>query len=378
MIYFDNAATTLHKPREVGDYILKALQEGGNASRGATSESLYMDRLIYDTRKALQKLFQASHPRQVVFTKNSTEALNMVIKGTFAPRDHIITTDMEHNSVLRPLYELEKRGASISFLPLTERGTLQIDKLEGLLRPNSRALVVNHISNVTGVINDLAYLGEFCRKHNLLFIVDASQSAGAFPIRMEEWGIDGLCFTGHKSLYGPQGIGGLCVSERMHVRPLCTGGSGVESFSKEHPQKMPTALEAGTLNGHGIAGLRGALAYLEREGLDNLTERAQHLANRFYEGLSPCKGITFYGDFTTSHRAPIVSFTIDGHDSAEVSTYLSEAYGISTRPGAHCAPRVHETFHTEQTGMVRFSFSHTNREEEVHIAIRALKEFLGG
>lgn len=373
-IYFDNAATTMKKPDCVIQAVVQAMTSMGNSGRGSHEASLDASRVIYETRELLASYFHAEDPRQVAFTLNSTESLNTAILGLLGAGDHVITTVMEHNSVLRPLYRLEKEGASLSFLPCDERGRLCYEKLDACLRKETRAVVCTHASNLTGNSVDLQRIGDFCRAHHLLFIVDASQSAGVLPIDMQKMGIDVLCFTGHKGLYGPQGTGGLCVRKGLTVRPLKSGGIGIQTYRKEHPLEMPTALEAGTLNGHGIAGLHAALLYLNQIGTEEIHRREKALMDRFYRGVKDVDGVTVYGDFDDENRTAVVALNIRDYDSSEVSDNLAETYGICTRPGAHCAPLMHQSMGTVDQGMVRFSFSLFNTEEEIDIGIRAVKE----
>lgn len=373
-IYLDNAATTMKKPDCVIDAVVSAMRHMGNSGRGAHEASLDASRVIFETRERLASMFHLGNPKQAAFTCNSTEALNTAIFGLFGPGDHIISTVMEHNSVLRPLYRLEKQGAAVTFLPCDERGRLRTDLLSSALRPETKGVVCTHASNLTGNANDLELIGKFCREHGLLFVVDASQTAGVLPIDMEKMNIDVLCFTGHKGLYGPQGTGGICVREGISVAPLKSGGSGVQTYLKEHPHEMPTALEAGTLNGHGIAGLHAALGFLMETGIDTVHEKEIRLMRRFYDGIKNIPGVKVYGDFSTDYRAAVVAINIRDYDSSEVSDELSFTYGISTRPGAHCAPLMHESMGTVEQGMVRFSMSWFNTEEEIDRAIEAVRE----
>ena len=285
----------------------------------------------------------------------------------------MISTDWEHNSVLRPLYRLRERGMGLDFLPADSCGQLDYGALEGLLRPNTRAVVCTHASNLTGDMTDLERMGSFAREHNLLFILDASQTAGTFPIDMDAQGIDVVCFTGHKSLLGPQGTGGLCVREGVEVRPLLVGGTGVQSFLETQPEEWPTRLEAGTLNSHGLAGLGAALEYLERTGREAVRAHECGLARRFYEAVREIPGVTVYGDFTREERAPIVTLNIGDLDSSEVSDELAERFQIATRPGAHCAPRFHRALGTAERGAVRFSWGWANTEEETCAAAAAVR-----
>ena len=374
MIYMGNAATTMQKPKEVVQAVAAAMESMGNAGRGAHGASLSASRTVYDTRELLCRFFNGTSPRQIVFTANSTESLNIAIKGVLNPGDHVVTTVMEHNSVLRPLYEMKKKGVELTFVKTDERGVMDLADLEAAIRPDTKAIVCTNGSNLTGNYVDVEAVGAVAAKYNVLFIVDASQTAGVFPIDVQKMHIDILCFTGHKSLLGPQGTGGMYVREGLEIRPLLSGGSGVQTYSKTHPKEMPTALEAGTLNGHGIAGLHAAVEYLMAEGIDKIRTREQELMWRFYEGVKDIPNVKVYGDFTTKNRCPIVTLNIGAYDSSEVGDALLMDYDISIRPGAHCAPLMHEALGTVGQGAVRFSFSHYNTEEEVDTAIRAIQE----
>ena len=373
MIYLDNAATTMKKPQCVIDAVVAAMSHMGNAGRGATSAALDASRVIYDTREKLSDLFNLQNPSRVAFTCNSTESLNTAIKGILSSGDHAITTALEHNSVLRPLYDLQAKGMELSIVDCDENGNIDYNDFEKLIKENTKAIVCTHASNLVGNVLDVKKIGAIAKKHNLIFIVDASQSAGVFNIDMQDMNIDILCFTGHKGLLGPQGTGGICVREGIDVRPLKVGGSGVNTFSKEQPVEMPTHLEAGTLNGHAIAGLNAALDYLKEEGIDNIQKREEELMFRFYNGIKDIKDIKIFGNFENK-RAAIVTFNVGDIDSAAFSDELSFAYDISTRAGAHCAPLMHKAMNTVEQGAVRFSFSHYNTEEEIDTAIKAVKE----
>lgn len=374
MIYFDNAATTIQKPKQVVEAVTQALCSMGNAGRGAHNASMGASRMLFDTRKKLAELFGGNNPAQVVFTSNSTEGLNMALKGLLNPWDHVITTQLEHNSVLRPLYELEDKGVELTILNSDAKGRICYEDFEKEIKKNTKMIVCTHGSNLTGNITDIRRVGEIARSHGLLFVVDASQTAGVFPIQVEEMKIDVLCFTGHKGLLGPQGTGGMYVREGVIIRPLKTGGSGVQTYSRTHPSQMPTALEAGTLNAHGLAGLDAALDYLKDTGINVIRKKEQELMWYFYQKVLEIPGITVYGDFDSQERCPIVSLNVKDYDSSEVSDFLFTEYGISTRPGAHCAPLLHQAMGTEKQGAVRFSFSHYNTIEEIDIAVQALKE----
>ena len=374
MIYFDNAATTMRKPDCVVQAVTEALCAMGNSGRGVHEGALSASRIIYDTRIALAELFGAESPERIAFTANSTQALNIAIKGVLNPGDHVITTALEHNSVLRPLYELEERGVQLTILPADKAGNIRYEDFEQEIRPNTRAIVTTHGSNLTGNLLDIGRLGGIAKKYGLLYIVDASQTAGVFDIDVQQMHIDILCFTGHKGLLGPQGTGGLYVRDGVEVRPLLSGGSGVQTYLRSHPAQMPTALEAGTLNGHGIAGLGAAVRHILDTGMETIRQKEQALMWEFYTQVRQIPGITVYGDFSTQNRCPIVTLNVRDYDSGEVSDALASEYGIATRPGAHCAPLMHKALGTVEQGAVRFSFSHYNTEEEINFAVSALRE----
>ena len=375
MIYLDNAATTQKKPPQVLSAVVDALQNMGNSSRGTHGGALHSARSVFTARMLLSELFNGPGPEQVVFTTNATEALNIAIGGLFVPGDHVITTALEHNSVLRPLYAQADAGTiELSVVPADRRGCVDYEDFSRLIRPNTRAIVCTHASNLTGNALDLYRIGAIARDRGVLLVVDASQSAGVLPIDMEKMGISVVCFTGHKGLMGPQGTGGLCVARDINIRPLKVGGSGVQSYSRVHPEEMPPRLEAGTLNAHGIAGLAAGLEFIRETGLDTIHRREMDLAKRFYDGVKEIPGITIYGDFSHWNRTAVVTLNIGHYESGEVSDALWEDYEIATRPGAHCAPLMHEALGTVDQGAVRFSFSWFNTEEEIDAAIRAIKE----
>lgn len=372
MIYLDNAATTLHKPDCVVQAVAKAMGSLGNCGRGANAKALSAARVIYGAREKLAHMFGLDHPERVCFTANSTEALNVAIRGLLAPGDHVITTDLEHNSVLRPLYDLENNGVEVSFLRADSNGCIAIDKIPEMIKSHTKCIICTHASNLTGNLVDIAKIGRIAYEYNILFIVDASQTAGSFSINMGKDHISVLCFTGHKGLMGPQGTGGLCVADGVDIRPLKSGGTGVQTYLRQQPPEYPTRLEAGTQNSHGIAGLSAALDYIQEVGICAIHEKEYRLMRRFYEGVKGIPGVCVYGDFS-GDRAPIVALNIDGYDSGEVEDLLSEEYDIAVRSGAHCAPRMHEALGTKATGAVRFSFGWFNTEVEIDAAINAIR-----
>lgn len=374
MIYLDNAATTLHKPPQVAEAVLHAMTTMGNAARGAHSGALEASRTVFGTREKLARLFACQRADHVVFTANSTEALNIAINGLIHEGDHVISTDCEHNSVLRPLYRLEEeRGVALDFVPADRQGLVDYADFERLMRPDTRAVVCTHCSNLTGNILDIGRIAGIAHSRGALLIVDASQTAGTVPIDMQALGVDVLCFTGHKGLMGPQGTGGLCIRPDVEIDPWKVGGSGVHSYDRHQPKEYPTRLEAGTLNSHGIAGLSAALDVILERGVADI-QRAEHaLMQRFYDGVRGISGVTVYGDFSAPERGAIVALNIRDYDSSAVSDELAVTYGIATRPGAHCAPRMHAALGTTEQGAVRFSFSCYNTEQEVDAAIAAVR-----
>ena len=389
MIYLDNAATTLYKPESVIEAVANAMRTQGNASRGVHGATLSASRAVYDARNKIAKFFNFDKASNVIFTCNSTEALNIAINGTIKEGDRVVSTDTEHNSVLRPLYHLQKaRGIDLQFVKADTKGLLSLDDFEKLIDKNTKVVVVNHASNLTGNVNDIKSIGEIAHKNGAIFIVDGSQSAGTMKVDVKELGIDIYCFTGHKGLLGPQGTGGLLVKDGIEVDAWKRGGSGVKTYEEDQPHEYPTRLEAGTLNSHGISGLSAAIDYLNEIGIENIHKKEKELTEYFYNAVTKIDGVKVYGDFSwvgangsvrASSASPlghaaIVSLNIKDYDSGEVSDALSNDYGIATRPGAHCAPRLHIALGTKYQGAVRFSFSYSTSYEELDTAINALKE----
>lgn len=376
MIYLDNAATTMHKPQAVIDAVTQAMCSLGNAGRGATSGALDAARTIHGCRAKLARLLGCPRADHVCFTPNSTAALNTVINGVVRPGDRVVTTVLEHNSVLRPLNRLSaEQGVTVEHAGCDANGVLDYDELEQLVTPGTRVVVVTHASNVTGNAIDIARVAAMAHAAGALVIVDASQSAGTAHIDMRAMGLDVVCFTGHKGLMGPQGTGGLAVAEGIDVAPWAMGGTGVHSFDALQPLDWPTRLEAGTLNGHGIAGLFAGLDFIEAQGgVEAIAAHERSLAERFLVGVREIHGIALYGAFDQPVRSAIVSLNVGDIDSAEISDALMQGWGIATRPGAHCAPLMHRALGTERQGVVRFSFGYFNTDEEVDAAIEALRD----
>ncbi len=374
MIYLDSAATSLHRPPQVAAAVAEAISGFGNPARGAHGVSLAASRTVWETRRKLAELVHAPRADHVVFTANATEALNIAVFGLLGPGDRAVTTDLEHNSVLRPLYALQAQGLELAFVPADRRGCVDYSDFARLVTPGTKAVVCTHASNLTGNALDLARISAIAHKNGALLVVDAAQTGGILPIDVEKMGIDVLCLTGHKGLMGPQGTGALVIRPGVELRPFKRGGSGVHSYDRAQPMEYPTRLEAGTLNAHGIAGLGAALDYILCEGVQTLYAREHARLRQFYGAVCHIAGVTVYGDFLSEPRAGIVSLNIGEMDSAEAADILWTDYGIAVRAGAHCAPRMHEALGTADRGAVRFSFSPFTTPEEVEAAIRAVRE----
>lgn len=373
MIYLDNAATTRQKPQPVIDAVVSAMTTLGNSARGTHEGSLSASRMIYGTREKLATFFNCPRPDHVVFTANSTEALNMAICGLLDPGDHVIATDLEHNSVLRPLYRLEaERSVSLSFVPADRQGRIDYGEFGRLIRPETRAIICTHASNLTGNAVDIGRVGAIAHAHGLIFLVDASQTAGVLPIDMEAQQIDLLCFTGTSPSWVLRAPAG-CVSGRGSP-----SGHGKWGDWRPDLQPRPAGAAAYTVGGGDPQRprhrrLSASLDYIRAVGMETIREKEEALMRRFYEGVSAIPGVTVYGDFTAP-RTAVVALNIRDYDSGEVSDALAQDYGIATRPGAHCAPRMHRALGTERQGAVRFSFGWFNTEHEIDTAIRAVKE----
>ena len=378
MIYLDNAATTRMKPPEVARAVAAALTDFGGAGRGVHEASLDAGMAVYRVRKQIAQLLGAPSASRVSFTANVTESLNIVVSGLLHTGDHAVTTAASHNSVLRPLYrKQDEEGVGLSILPVAPDASVDYDAFDALFRKNTRLAVVTHASNLTGDVYDVALMARIAHSHGALLVVDAAQTAGAYPLDMAALGIDVLCFTGHKSLYGPQGTGGLCVAEGVEIPPFKVGGTGVHSYDRAHPSAMPESLEAGTVNAHGIAGLGAGVAYVAARGVGNIQRELALLAGAFEERVRAIEGAEVYGGHSGVGRCGIVALNVRDYDSGTVADVLSSRYGICTRAGAHCAPLMHKALGTESRGAVRFSFSTFNTMADVDAAAVALAEIAG-
>lgn len=382
-IYLDQASTTYPKPECVAKAVYEYMTgNGSNINRGCYENAYDTEEVVLETRELLCELFDGPDCKNVVFTKNVTESLNVVLKGFLKPGDHVLVSSMEHNAVMRPIRQLEKNGVEFDRVPCSEQGELKLQFMEALLRQNTKAVVMMHASNVCGTILPLKEVGAFCKTHGLKFIVDCAQTAGTMPISMKEMNIDILCFTGHKGLYGPQGIGGFILQEEMisAMTPLLSGGTGSISHTEEIPEFMPDRFEPGTMNLPGIFGLNSALGWINEVGIENIYNKERTLTRLFLEEIGKLdpKGekIKLVGKKTEEGRTAVVSIQTPGRDVSEVAYLLDKNYGIMTRVGLHCAPSAHQTLGTYPTGTVRFSFGYFNTEEEVLFAVKALEEIL--
>lgn len=382
-IYLDNGATSYPKPIEVADAVYKYMTEcGTNINRGGYQVAYDLEGTVFETREMLVDMFGGTDCKNVVFTKNVTESVNIVLKGFLKPGDHILCSSMEHNAVMRPLVQLEKQGIEFDRIPGTPEGELVLDAVEGMIKPNTVAIIMTHASNICGTVNPLKEVGEICRKHGLRFFVDSAQTAGVLPINMDEMNIDALCFTGHKSLLGPQGIGGFILKEDMIplIDPILSGGTGSISHTEEIPDFMPDRFEPGTMNLPGIVGLNAGLNWIKARGLDAIAEHELGLTKRFIDGLLPLEEaghVRICGLKGIENRTGVVSIQTLKVDCADAAFRLDFEYGVETRVGLHCAPNAHKTLGTFPTGTIRFSFGNFNTEQDVDTALRAITEICG-
>ena len=378
MIYFDNAATSWPKPPGVMPAMTHFMQSvGANPGRSGHRLSVEAGRIVYGTREAVARLLNADDPLRIVLGHNATEALNLALHGLLRPSDHVVTSSMEHNSMMRPLRALQSRGVELTVVPCSIEGFLSLADLEAAIRPNTCMIALNHASNVVGTLLPVAEVGAMARKHGLLLLVDAAQTAGAYPIDVTSDGIDLLAFTGHKALGGPMGTGGLFIGERVDVsrlRPLKQGGTGSRSELEEQPDFLPDMCESGTCNAVGLAGLTAGVTYVLEKGIDAIRAHEVSLTHKLIEGLQEVPGVSLYGSKDAARQTATVSFSISGMEPSEVGLRLDEAHGIMCRVGLHCAPAAHKTIGTFPRGTVRFGLSHFNTEEEVHEALQAVRE----
>jgi cysteine desulfurase family protein len=376
VIYFDNAATSWPKPPEVKEAMVKFMDEvGANPGRSGHFRSIDAARIVFETREALSVLFHVKDSSRIVFTLNATESINLALKGLLKPGDHVITSSMEHNSVMRPLRDVEKKGIALSIIPCSKEGMLDSHEVEGRIQSNTKMVILNHSSNVTGTLLPVEAVGSIVRKHNLLFLVDAAQTAGACPIDIDKDHIDLLAFTGHKSLYGPQGTGGLVIGERIQEKemiPLKQGGTGSRSEFEEQPDFLPDCFESGTPNGVGLAGLLAGVQFVLGKGVERIRQKEMALVEKLIKGLKEIRQVKLYGPESLGDRIATLSFNIAQLSPSETASRLEREFGILCRPGLHCAPAAHHTIGTFPEGTVRFGLSAFSTEEEIETAVQAV------
>ncbi|WP_373109717.1 aminotransferase class V-fold PLP-dependent enzyme [Lachnoclostridium sp. Marseille-P6806] len=380
-IYLDNASTTFPKPKAVPEAMYHYMtRSGSNINRGCYDRAYAVEELVYETRQMLCSLFGGEDCRNVAFTKNVTESLNVILKGLLKPGDHVLVSSMEHNAVMRPLVQLEKQGISFSRIPCRRDGSLILEKMAPLVKKETRAVVMTHASNVCGTMMPYEQVGAFCRERGLLFIADTAQTAGVWPLDMEHMKIDALAFTGHKGLLGPQGIGGFLLGEKLlpQMESLIAGGTGSISHTEVMPDFMPDRFEAGTMNLPGIVGLHAGLVWIRETGMEQIRSHELALTRQFLEGLKSMdpyeKRLRVVGKKDTEGRTGVVSVQMVRRELAQTAYELDVQYGIMTRVGLHCAPSAHQTLGTFPTGTIRFSFGWWNTREEVALALQALDE----
>lgn len=382
MIYLDNAATSWPKPPEVLRAVAEFLEHaGGNPGRSGHRLSIAAGRTVYDAREAVAELFHAPDPLRVIFTHNATHALNLVLHGLLRPGDHVVTTGVEHNAVMRPLRALEKAGVRLSIAACGPDGALVPAAMQHALSSGARLAVVNHASNVTGTLAPLTEIAEIARRQGTLLLVDAAQTAGVIPIQMSDLGIDFLAFTGHKGLLGPPGTGGVVLGDRVDaalLHPILRGGTGSRSESEEQPEDLPDKFECGTPNGAGIAGLGAGIRWVRSRGVEAIRAHEVALTRQLVEGLLAIPDVTVYGPADATQRTAVVSFTIRNRRVSEIGLRLDEEYGILTRVGLHCAPAAHRTLGTFPEGTVRLAPGALTNREDMDATLCAIERLVKG
>lgn len=375
MIYLDNAATSFPKPEQVYDAINKTMREfGANPGRSGHRMALEAGRIIFETRELLCKLFNIDNPMNIIFTYNATDGLNLGIKGFLKPGDHVITSSMEHNSVLRPIKALEKIGVEATIIQCDSAGSINISDIEDSIKKNTKLIVTTHASNVIGTIFPVKKIGDLAKKYGISYMVDAAQSAGVYDIDVKDMNIDMLVFPGHKGLLGPQGTGGIYIREGLQITQMKEGGTGSKSNLLTQPEILPDKFESGTPNTPGIAGLGAGIKYILNRGLEDIRNHEKNLTQYFLEELKKIDNVKIYGPCDAEKQAAVVSINIGDEDSSEVSYILDKGFNIAVRPGLHCAPLAHKTIGTFEQGVVRFSIGAFNTFEEIELAVKAIKE----
>jgi len=381
MIYLDNAATSWPKPEAVYQAMDNFMRYiGASPGRSAHRLSIEAGRIIYETRESLAQLFGTDDPMHIIFTSNATEALNLALRGILHPGDHVITSSMEHNSVMRPLRAMERKGVEITVVNCSPEGFLDSQDIERAIKPNTKLITLNHASNVVGTILPVAEVGQIARHHDVLFMVDAAQTVGCYPIDVETMNIDLLAFSGHKGLYGPQGVGGLYLRKGMEQRiePLTYGGTGSHSEYEYQPDFLPDKYESGTPNTVGLAGLGAGVRFVLSQGVSSMQRKEETLTQLLLQGLKAIPRVTVYGDSDTRRQVAVVSFNISGLTPSEVAMQLEEGYQIMCRAGLHCSPAAHKTMGTFPQGTIRLSPGHFTSPEDIEITLEAVQEIATG
>lgn len=374
IVYLDNAATTFPKPVGALDRMIELYKKKGvSPGRGSYDLAFEADDIVYDVRTRLGRLFNTPDPKRVIFTSNATDAINIVLQGMLKTGDHVVSTRLEHNSVLRPLYHLKKNGIiTYDLVGFDPKGFIDLDDISKAIRENTRLVLINHVSNVLGTIQPIKEISEICAKRGVPFVIDAAQSAGVIPINMQDWNISAVAFTGHKSLLGPTGTGGLAVSPDLIIEPTRFGGTGVDSESPIHNETYPQRLEAGTINLIGIIGLSEGLKYIEQRGMEAIHKKEMELFIKLRDGLSNLETVECYCAANNENHVALISVNIKGMDPGDAGSILDADYNIAVRTGLHCAPLVHEGIGTFPRGTVRFSLGPFNTDEHIEKAIEAM------
>lgn len=375
MIYLDNAATTFEKPDIVYEKMMECMKDYcANPGRAGHKLAIKAGRGIYETREILAKLFNIDNPMNIIFTHNATEALNLGIKGLLKSGDHVITTTMEHNSVLRPIKTLENSGVENTIVKCDEEGFVKIEDIKNAIKENTKLIVTTHASNITGTIFDVKKIGELAKKNNIIYMVDAAQTAGIYDIDVASMNIDILAFAGHKSLLGPQGTGGLYIKEGININSLKEGGTGSKSHELIQPEILPDKYESGTPNTPGIIGLGAGVKYILDTGIENIRKHEKELLKLFLDGIKNIKEVILYGPEDINKRAPVILLNIGEEDSSEISFILDSVFDIATRSGLHCAPLAHKTLGTLERGAIRFSIGPFNTKDDITTTIDAIRQ----
>lgn len=378
MIYLDNAATSRPKPPEVikamTDFLTNVCANPGRSGHRLAIEASH---IVYSAREAIAELFNIPDPLRVIFTLNATESINLALRGLLSAGDHCITSSMEHNSVMRPLRALESQGVEVTVVKCSRQGFLEPEDVRRAIRKNTKMVILNHASNVIGSLAPVEEVGHITRNYGLIFALDAAQTAGLCPIDVQEMNIDLLAFTGHKSLYGPMGTGGLYIGSGIHPAPLKQGGTGSRSDEEYQPDFLPDRYESGTLNAVGIAGLGAGVGFVLREGVPAICKKERALTQRLIDGLRKIPGVSVYGSLDVERRIGVVSFNVEGMSPSELGLRLEEGYDILCRVGLHCAPSAHKTIGTFPNGTARFGLGLFNTEDEIDTAINAVREIAG-